>query len=68
MEPSGMPIVQVSLLAGRSDQQKKKLLSSITEAVVNSVGGSPDSVRVIINEINPSHWSVAGIPFSERES
>lgn len=62
-----MPLVQVSLLKGRSAEQKRKLLTSITDAVVDSVGGSPSSVRVIINEIEPEHWSVAGVPFSERE-
>lgn len=63
-----MPLVQVSLLAGRSPEQKRQLLSSITAAVVDSVGAMPSSVRVIINEIDPSHWSVAGVPFSEREA
>lgn len=62
-----MPLVQVSILKGRSDDQKRKLLTALTDAVVDSVGSSPSSVRVIINEIEPSNWSVAGIPFSEKE-
>lgn len=62
-----MPLVQISILKGRSEEQKRKLLTAVTDAVVDSVGSSPSSVRVIINEVEPSHWSVAGIPFSERE-
>lgn len=63
-----MPLIQVSLLKGRSEEQKRMLLSALTNAVVESVGGSPSSVRVIINEIEPSNWSVAGVPFSERDT
>ncbi len=62
-----MPLVQVSLLKGRTEQQKRNLLTAITDAVVESVDAKPASVRVIINEIESEHWSVAGVPFSERD-
>ena len=62
-----MPLVQVSLLKGRTAQQKRNLLKAITDAVVESVDAKPASVRVIINEIDSEHWSVAGVPFSERD-
>lgn len=66
-ERVGMPLIQVSILKGRTAEQKRMLLGALTDAVVASVGGSPNSVRVIINEIEPSNWSVAGAPFSERD-
>ncbi len=66
-EVFAVPVVQVSLLKGRSEEQKRNLLRAITNAVVESVDAKPVSVRVIINEIEPSHWSVAGVPFSERD-
>ena len=62
-----MPLVQVSLLKGRTAQQKRNLLKAITDAVVEAVNAKPASVRVIINEIESEHWSVAGVPFSERD-
>ncbi len=62
-----MPLVQVSLLKGRTEQQKRNLLTAITDAVVEAVNAKPASVRVIINEIESEHWSVAGVPFSERD-
>lgn len=61
-----MPLVQVSLLKGRTAEEKRSLLTAITDAVVESVNAAPASVRVILNEIDSEHWSVAGIPFSER--
>lgn len=63
-----MPLVQVSLLKGRTPEQKRNLLKAITAAVVESVDAAPKSVRVILNEVELEHWSVGGVPFSERES
>lgn len=63
-----MPLVQVSVLKGRSEEQKLNLLRALTDAVVDSLGSSPESVRVILTEVEPSNWSVAGIPFSQKEN
>ncbi|NNN20307.1 MAG: 4-oxalocrotonate tautomerase [Acidimicrobiaceae bacterium] len=61
-----MPLVQVSLLKGKTAEEERNLLTGITGCVVESINVGSASVRVIIDEIDPEHWSVAGIPFSER--
>ena len=43
-----MPLVQISMLPGRSAQQKRALLAEVTEAVVRTCKVAPDAVRVLI--------------------
>jgi 4-oxalocrotonate tautomerase len=57
-----MPIVEITLMEGRSPEQKKTLMKAVTEAVVSSVGAPVESVRVILREIPPAHFAVGGIP------
>ncbi|MEG0383902.1 2-hydroxymuconate tautomerase [Solibacillus cecembensis] len=55
-----MPIVQIQLLEGRTDEQKENIIVKITESLVEAAEVSPEQVRVIITEISPKHWGVAG--------
>ncbi len=60
-----MPLVQISMLPGRSPEQKRALLAEVTEAVVRTCKVAPEAVRVLITEIPPEHWGVAGISRAE---
>lgn len=60
-----MPLIQVSMLQGKSKEQKKNLMKALTQAVCDSIGSAPSSVRVILVEIDPDHWAVGGVPYSE---
>ena len=55
-----MPLIQVSMLEGRTVEQKRAMIAAITDAVAGSLGAPPDSVRVIINELHPEHYGVGG--------
>jgi len=57
-----MPIVEITLVEGRSQEQKRALMKEVTDAVVSSVGAPIEAVRVIIREIPPEHFAVGGIP------
>jgi 4-oxalocrotonate tautomerase len=57
-----MPIIEVTLLEGRSPQQKLKLMEKITQAAVESVDVKPEAVRVILREVPPEHFAVGGVP------
>lgn len=62
-----MPIVRVSLIAGRSPAVKRDLIARVTDAVVQATGVQPQSVRVLIDEVAAEHWAVGGVPKSEME-
>jgi 4-oxalocrotonate tautomerase len=45
-----MPEVHVYMAAGRSDEQKKNMMSAISDALVNNLGVTHDVVTVQIME------------------
>ncbi len=55
-----MPIIQAHILEGRSTEQKRALIRSITEAVVRSLGVPGESVRVIISEMEKDAYGIGG--------
>lgn len=55
-----MPIIQIQLLEGRSVNQIKEIVSSVTNAVVETAQVPAENVRVIVTEVAPTHWAVAG--------
>lgn len=63
-----MPIVQVHLLEGRTNEQKKNLVREVTSSICSSLGVKPEQVRIILSEMNPGDYSVGGELFSEKRS
>jgi 4-oxalocrotonate tautomerase len=62
-----MPLIEIHLLKGRTAEQKKKLLASVTEAVVESIDAPLQSIRVWIHEMTEDDYMVAGHMASERK-
>ncbi len=46
-----MPIVTVQLLEGRTDEQKKALVESVTNSVTETTGARKEAVTVVIEEM-----------------
>ena len=63
-----MPIVQIELLEGRDVEKKRRLIRMVTDAVCEALDAKPESVRVIIREMDPDHYGVAGVAASEQRS
>jgi 4-oxalocrotonate tautomerase len=61
-----MPEVIVHAAAGRTPEQKKKLMLAITDAVVKEFGAPKESVTVTIMEAPREMKMKAGVLFSER--
>jgi 4-oxalocrotonate tautomerase len=55
-----MPIIQINLIEGRTTDQKRKLVASVTEAVTKSLDVEPDAVRIILQEMTKQNYAVAG--------
>ncbi|MEQ8166194.1 MAG: 2-hydroxymuconate tautomerase [Alphaproteobacteria bacterium] len=56
-----MPIIEVNMLEGRTDEQKRAMVSSMTEAVIKSLDVPPQSVRIMIREMEPRHYAIGGV-------
>lgn len=55
-----MPIVQIELLAGRSEEQMRGLVKDVTQAVAQNTGASAENVHVIIREMAQDRYAVGG--------
>lgn len=55
-----MPILNIQIVQGRSAQQKKALLTKVSQAVVDSLAAPVASVRIMLSEIPAEHVIVAG--------
>lgn len=62
-----MPIVNVKLLEGRSDEQLKNLVTEVTNAVEKTTGANKEAIQVVIEEMKTSHYDVAGIRKSDQQ-
>ncbi|HOW86312.1 MAG TPA: 2-hydroxymuconate tautomerase [Candidatus Aminicenantes bacterium] len=61
-----MPLVEIHLLEGRTDDQKKALLGAVTAAVHDSIGAPLETIRVWIQEFSPKEYMAAGVLAAER--
>ncbi|MBI2751137.1 MAG: 4-oxalocrotonate tautomerase [Burkholderiales bacterium] len=60
-----MPIYRIEMLEGRTVTQKKKLAEEITRVSVEVLGGSPESVQVLITDVPRENWATGGKLWSE---
>ncbi|HEY0495346.1 MAG TPA: tautomerase family protein [Kutzneria sp.] len=61
-----MPIVRISVAAGRSRSQLRACLQAVHNAVRDSLGAPDASIRVLITEVDPDLWSSGGQTLAER--
>jgi len=61
---TGMPLVEVTLVEGRTPDQLRTLISRLTAAVVDSVGA--ENVRVVLREVPATHWAAGDVTIEER--
>ena len=59
-----MPFVQVTILEGRTVEQKHELMRRLTEATAEALGGDPQRIRVAIYEVSADDWGIGGVPVS----
>lgn len=55
-----MPIAQINMMEGRTDEQKEALIEEVTAAIVRALDAPQESVRVMINEMPKQHFGIAG--------
>ena len=60
-----MPIVQVSVWEGISQENKRKVVEGITKVFVD-LGVPKDAVEIVIYEAPKSNWATGGQLHSER--
>ena len=60
-----MPMIEVHILEGRSDEQKRQLIERLTDVMVDVCGSKRERVGVTINEVPADNWGRGGVPMSD---
>jgi 4-oxalocrotonate tautomerase len=63
-----MPIVEVTLVHGRSPEQLRAMISAVTTAVFETVAAPVESIRVIIHEVPTTHFAAGDVTIAERRT
>lgn len=55
-----MPLITVHMLAGRSTEQKRRLIARLTDAIVEEAGARREMVQVRFLEVTKEDWGRGG--------
>lgn len=61
-----MPIIDVTITAGRSPEQLRDLIHELTEAAHRAVGAPRANIRVVLREVPPTHFAAGDVTIAER--
>ncbi|EAE6374992.1 TPA_asm: 4-oxalocrotonate tautomerase [Listeria monocytogenes] len=60
-----MPFVIIQFLEGRTDDQKKALVSEVTEVVSKNLKAPKENIHVILEEMKKTDYGVGGVRKSD---
>ena len=63
-----MPFIQINILEGRPADKKEQLIQEVTDLVSDVLEAPKENVRVMIQEIKPEHWGIAGESVKKRRA
>jgi 4-oxalocrotonate tautomerase len=63
-----MPIIQISIVSGRAPEKIKDLITEVTEATARTLDAPLDSIKVLVTEVEPTHWGSGGETIAERRA
>ncbi|MFT5260510.1 MAG: 4-oxalocrotonate tautomerase [Saprospiraceae bacterium] len=55
-----MPIIRVEMFTGRSRDQKRELVKELTDTFIRVAGGKPETVTVVITDVEKENWGSGG--------
>ena len=61
-----MPVIQITLLKGRTIEQKRKLAQRVTDAMVEEAGAKRESVTVTFVEVSREDYASGGVLMADK--
>jgi len=61
-----MPLVQVTMLTGRTADQKRKLAKRITDAMEGEAGARRDAIVVVFHEVSKESYASGGVLVTDK--
>jgi 4-oxalocrotonate tautomerase len=63
-----MPLVEVTISAGRTTQQIRNMVHAVHEAVAKTVNARSEHITVIVREVPRDHWASGDVTLSEMDA
>jgi 4-oxalocrotonate tautomerase len=54
------------MFKGRTREQKRALARELTDAFVRVAGGKPESVTIVLKDVDKEDWAVAGALMADK--
>ncbi|MGA7917806.1 MAG: 4-oxalocrotonate tautomerase family protein [Candidatus Acidiferrales bacterium] len=64
---NSMPYVQVTWVAGRSPEQKRKLAERITQALIEDGRAKRENIQVTFVDLPPTDYAEAGVTVADQK-
>jgi len=61
-----MPLVQITMLTGRTVEQKRKLAQRITDVMVEEAGANREAIVVAFNEVSKESYASGGVLIADK--
>lgn len=62
-----MPQVQITLLEGRTPEQKRRVAERITQTLVEEIGTNRENISIAFLEVTPASFSLGGMLMLDRK-
>jgi 4-oxalocrotonate tautomerase len=61
-----MPLVQITMLTGRTADQKRKLAQRITDAMIEEAGARREAIVVAFHEVSNENYASGGVLMADK--
>jgi len=61
-----MPLVQITMLSGRTAEQKRKIAQQITDVLVEDAGTKREAVMIAFHEVSRENYSSGGVLMADK--
>jgi len=62
-----MPHIQITMLKGRSVEQKRKLVQRVTDAIAEEAGATKEGVVITIVEVEREDYARGGVLMADKK-
>jgi 4-oxalocrotonate tautomerase len=62
-----MPMVQITLLEGRTAEQKRKVAQRITDVLVEEIGTKREGILIAFHEVSKESYSSGGVLMADKK-
>ena len=62
-----MPMVQITMLEGRTAEQKRKVAQRITDVLVEEIGTKREGILIAFNEVSKESYASGGVLMVDKK-